>query len=590
MSLDAPQAHTTHELMTLVATLLDRSGDTKPADFPRVLLATATGDGPFDFGAVYQVRSGKLTFVDARGFPWELKDQLDAGFGVLDILTAALESGEPTILSSIDGDEALLEQRLGASSALITPLGGPADGFVVLLASILHDVTEVGEGFATAVRALARQAHARDERSARAEDIGRRWDRLIQVVSDALLFADPKGTVVDANPAAAELFASRREDLVGARLNSLLPGLSYRSEEWSGTAKLGDGTSAKVKVATSVLPRGEDGSELYLHAVSRRLALLSVMDEDSVPVPSSSEPLPDRKSFLEDLNKELHLATKYRGWCSVLVMDLDNMSAVRQELGTGALEVVRDVGEQLKERLRRSDRLARLHGDGFGLLLSRGTREQAQALATKLLELVREGQATRGFKLTASIGISWFPDDGETAEEMLETAFGAMMVAKRRGGDQALVWSPAMAKGGRKTGDVPAVDVSGGLRITGKHGRVSLDTSRNSLEVSRNSLEVSRDSLSGRDGFRREPPRRVPRPATAPPPRPAAAPPPRPATAPPPKPPPAPAASDDLLIPLPEDSDGDIELPGDDEALIDEVMVGDELILPLGEDPSGEFE
>jgi|GEM_PF-6287366 len=458
MTLEAPEAHTTHELLELVAAVLGETAERAAAEVPGVILDACVEDGPFDFGALYLPgATGALEFVRGRGFPSELKPTLQTAFGAIAHLEACRRSGEAEVLDSTDTEDDSgggLEEAMGATCAVLVPLvDEPEDCPVLLLAAILHDVSGTGEALARSLQSVVRFARKREQQLAESLNATRRWDRLVQAVSEALLFADPDGAITQVNAAAADLFGIASGQLVGTTVQDILPGLSYRSEEWSGLAVL-PGGKEKVQVRTAILPDDEQGRALYLHSVHLIGIPQAATMADSGQLDSSTG-LPDRSAFAAELEREMVLARKYRGWCSVLIIDLDGLSALRQTVGDEAVSLLRGIGQALTARLRRSDRLGRLGGDGFGVLLSRGSREQALSLATSLLGLIRERSEAMGHPLTASIGISYYPDDGDDANILLDTAFGAMMLAKRSGGDHALVWSPGLMGGRRDSAPLP---------------------------------------------------------------------------------------------------------------------------------------
>ena len=448
MTLDAPAEHTTHELLELVGAVLARADRLAPREVPGAILELSVDIGPFDFGALYVPAShGGLEYDRGRGFPDDLRLSLMGGFGAMERLEACRQSGKAIVLSTRDGDFGDIAEALGADSGLLIPLLDDAENCpVLMLAAVLHDVSDSGPGLARSFKIACEFARKKQTELKRALDATRRWDRLVEVISEPLIFTKPNGDIVQVNAAATALFGGDHSTLVGKKVTKILPGIDYRSEEWIGFATVESGKE-KVQVKTAVLPQDARGKELFLHAI-RVLAPEAPRDSDapldaSGPLDSSTG-LPDKEAFIAELMREMGLARKYRGWCSVLVIDLDGLSRVRQERPDDATAILRTVGSTLQERLRKSDRLGRLGGDGFGVLLSRGSREQALALGNSLLTLIRERSKSVGTTLTASIGISYFPDDADAPEGLLETAFGAMLLAKRGGGDSALVWNADM--------------------------------------------------------------------------------------------------------------------------------------------------
>ena len=96
------------------------------------------------------------------------------------------------------------------------------------------------------------------------------------------------------------------------------------------------------------------------------------------------------------------------------------------------------VGERLKSCLRQEDTVARLGGDEFILILPEiNSRDAAGILAKKLLESIRPAFMIEGkdVKITLSIGISLFPENGDTVKILIKRADEALYLAKNSGRD-----------------------------------------------------------------------------------------------------------------------------------------------------------
>jgi diguanylate cyclase (GGDEF)-like protein len=142
--------------------------------------------------------------------------------------------------------------------------------------------------------------------------------------------------------------------------------------------------------------------------------------------------LPNRLLFGERIEQAIQ-----RGRGAVLLLDLDHFKIVNESLGhnTGD-QLLKLIGERLSEALGPSVTLARLGGDEFGLLSSECTEaDQASQLALELLESLAQPFAIGGETLFigASIGISLFPDNGDSLEQLLRNADSALFRAKSSG-------------------------------------------------------------------------------------------------------------------------------------------------------------
>ncbi|PYX87846.1 MAG: hypothetical protein DMG67_18475, partial [Acidobacteria bacterium] len=111
------------------------------------------------------------------------------------------------------------------------------------------------------------------------------------------------------------------------------------------------------------------------------------------------------------------------------------------------------VSERLKSRIRRSDTLARLGGDEFTVILARlNSKDEAARVASSLLEVLAAPFLIEGHEITisASIGISIFPDNGTDTTELLQQADSAMYAAKRNGKNRVMYFTPELGSSVRE--------------------------------------------------------------------------------------------------------------------------------------------
>ena len=158
--------------------------------------------------------------------------------------------------------------------------------------------------------------------------------------------------------------------------------------------------------------------------------------------------LPNRRLFVEYLNLAMAEARRNSRKLAVLFLDLDHFKTINDTLGheTGD-KLLKEVAQRLKSCIRESDRAARLGGDEFNILLSDITYPEEAAISVrKILETCKEAYVVSGheLKITPSIGISIYPDDGQHVEELMRNADMAMYHAKERGRNTFRFYDPAM--------------------------------------------------------------------------------------------------------------------------------------------------
>lgn len=151
--------------------------------------------------------------------------------------------------------------------------------------------------------------------------------------------------------------------------------------------------------------------------------------------------LPNRVLLLDRLNQSIAHALRNGARLGVLFIDLDNFKHVNDSLGhsTGD-KLLKKAAERFASMLREEDTVARLGGDEFVIMLPELEEpENAVQLAERIISAFASPFSIEGKELfvTPSVGITIFPDDGSTPEDLIKNADMAMYRAKD-GGKNAL--------------------------------------------------------------------------------------------------------------------------------------------------------
>ncbi|MBN1900251.1 diguanylate cyclase [Candidatus Sumerlaeota bacterium] len=158
----------------------------------------------------------------------------------------------------------------------------------------------------------------------------------------------------------------------------------------------------------------------------RKLAFMATHDELTG--------LPNRNLFMDHLKSALARSQRTRRKLAVLFLDLDKFKDVNDTLGHSiGDELIKMVGEQLCHCLRKSDIIARMGGDEFMLLLPEINQDQdMENVARKIIDMIQIpfSIGRHLLRVTASIGIAVYPDDGDDAETLIKNADIAMYYAK----------------------------------------------------------------------------------------------------------------------------------------------------------------
>lgn len=145
--------------------------------------------------------------------------------------------------------------------------------------------------------------------------------------------------------------------------------------------------------------------------------------------------LPNLTLFNDRLHAALAQSQRHQWRFAVLFVDLDGFKAVNDTYGHDVGDsLLKLVGERLKRGIRAGDTVSRRSGDEFLLLMSEAKNEAtAAAFAEKIAQCVALPYEVEGVTLLlkASVGIALYPEDGQSAQELLKHADVAMYLAKQ---------------------------------------------------------------------------------------------------------------------------------------------------------------
>ncbi len=164
--------------------------------------------------------------------------------------------------------------------------------------------------------------------------------------------------------------------------------------------------------------------------------------------------LPNRRLLADRLSHSVSKARRENRKVALLYIDLDGFKLINDSLGHAVGDVLLgQVAQRMKSRFRQSDTLARIGSDEFTLILDTvQSRADAEAAAESALEVLKEPFEIEGhsIRMTASIGISIFPDHGKEGGQLLRQADCAMVAAKRNGKDRIVQFGDGLGSAARE--------------------------------------------------------------------------------------------------------------------------------------------
>jgi len=193
----------------------------------------------------------------------------------------------------------------------------------------------------------------------------------------------------------------------------------------------------------------------------------------------------NRRGFEEAFELEVERARRLESPLTLLVGDLDRFKMLNDRLGhpagDRALELL---GEALTAGVRRIDRVGRMGGEEFALILPETDEHEGYVLAERLRAKVRQNFEADLFPLTISFGVASYPTHGATTAALLKAADQALYTAKEFGRDCSVIFSAETAE--ILQGDSHRTESTAERRVASLVGLASsMDTAEHSQMVGR---------------------------------------------------------------------------------------------------------
>ncbi|MAD43824.1 MAG: hypothetical protein CMI02_12330 [Oceanospirillaceae bacterium] len=290
-------------------------------------------------------------------------------------------------------------------------------------------------------------------------------EAITQHLPVGVLVTDPDFNLLDVNPAFTQITGYTRQEIVGQRPSFFLSKDRTQlqryveivrnmpaGKSWSGEAIASrrNGEHFTAEMSFTVVRNEADEIErcivLFSDISERKRSEEMIQYQASYDLLTS---LPNRNLFYEKLNWMLEQCRHRQRSFAVMLMDLDYFKEINDTLGHDAGdELLVKIASRLRRALPEKIVIARLGGDEFGFIIaSDASAEALEKLARKLLDTVSHSvtiRQVRDLKISASIGISRFPQDGATLEQLLKATEQAAYSAKHRGRNLHTFFTPVM--------------------------------------------------------------------------------------------------------------------------------------------------
>jgi len=286
----------------------------------------------------------------------------------------------------------------------------------------------------------------------RSEEILRVSSAVYQAMGEAVVVCDAKNNIMLANDAFKGITGYSEDELIGFSFSDFLV-KKHGARSYSDIFTSLD-TEGRWEGQTWIKARGAEETLRFLSIYStfdedgaplQRVALVSeVTDQrkarELINQQANFDPLtglPNRRLMLDRLEQLIKQGTRTNTSLAVIYIDLDNFKDINDSRGHDfGDQVLRLVAERLRSELRDTDTVARIGGDEFVILLGQLDRpENAEIIIRGILNdlSLPFHLDSENIYVTASFGISLFPNDGSDGKELLLAADQAMYEAKSNG-------------------------------------------------------------------------------------------------------------------------------------------------------------
>jgi len=315
--------------------------------------------------------------------------------------------------------------------------------FAVELSVTLVETAQ-GREFAAFIRDISERKRNEDEM--------RVASLIYQNSGEAMMVTDANGAILNINPAFTELTGYRLDEVVGKKprmLNSGRHDAGFYQEMWHrlNTCGAWQGEIWNKRKNGEIFAEWLTINTIFDEAGAphRRVALFSDITEkkraeELIWTQANFDPLtglPNRRMFQEHLSLAVKKSERSGIPLALMFIDLDHFKEINDTLGHDIGDkLLQEAARRLSGSVRATDTVARLGGDEFTVILEDIESPSATSrIAEHILEKLATSFHVEGevFYISASIGITFYPDDAEALDDLRKNADQAMYDAKHQG-------------------------------------------------------------------------------------------------------------------------------------------------------------
>ncbi|NOY62070.1 MAG: EAL domain-containing protein [Gammaproteobacteria bacterium] len=297
-------------------------------------------------------------------------------------------------------------------------------------------------------------------------ELVRKNEQLLQVFDstiEGIMITDAGGVIQSVNPAFTTITGYSAEEAIGNNPRLLQSGRQDRDfyqQMWHALADKGEwhGEIWNRRKSGEIYPEWLSITAIYSdtgHTTQYVSLFIDITEQKANEAKIEHQAyydtltdLPNRLLFNERLALALVKAQRMQWMAAVMFLDLDRFKTINDSLGHHAGDqLLVAVAKRLRAAIRDEDLVARMGGDEFTLLLPKiNSKKDADKVADKILQGFSAPMSIDGHALhvTPSIGIAFYPDDGESAEALMKNADTAMYCTKGEGGNHYHLYQSTM--------------------------------------------------------------------------------------------------------------------------------------------------
>lgn len=282
-----------------------------------------------------------------------------------------------------------------------------------------------------------------------------KYEFLFENARDVILFIDMEGKILKANNTAVEIYGYSKSELLEMKIFDLRydknPFVFNQMDVANETGILFESehrTKYNQKIPVEISSIGTDiNGERILLSIIRDITSRKKDREKikKLAYYDTLTKLPNRRFFIEELNKIIEYNKELKTKFSIMFLDIDKFKFVNDTYGHNIGDILLcNIARRVENVIRKDDIVARLGGDEFVILNQKiSDLDIVENIASRINYVLKQEFKIENKKIyvSASIGISVYPDDALTSDDLMRRADMTMYDVKESGGDSHLFYS-----------------------------------------------------------------------------------------------------------------------------------------------------